>query len=393
MYNFGSVLNRRDSGSLKWNEMDRYTPNLPQEVVPFSYADMEFNNPPEMMEGLKTWLDTAVLGYAEITDSYYDAVIQFMARKHQWKIEKEWLVLSPGIVPALYDIVKAFTEPGDSVMLMSPVYYPFTRSIIASKRKLVSTSLINTEGYYTIDFEDMERKIKESEVKVFLLCSPHNPVGRVWTKEELSRMGEICVQNGVLIVSDEIHFDFICDGYKHTVFSTISDVFAEDSIICTAPSKSFNLGGVQVSNIIIKNKEIRDRYADYCYDNNGQWTLNIFAFKIGELAYTKCDAWFDELHKTLEENKKIVEEYIRKELPMIKVTPLEGTYLMWLDCRKFNMSSQELDEFFKKKAMIFTDGGDMFGEEGNGFERLNIACAKQSLYAALERLRKAVEKL
>lgn len=393
MYDFKTVVDRKNTGSLKWNEMYRYNPDLPDGIVPFSYADMEFRNPPELMEGLREWLDTAILGYAEATDDYYDSIVGYMQRHHNWKIEKDWIHLSPGIVPALYDVVKAYTKPGEGVILMRPVYYPFIRAVEVSGRKMVINELKNVDGRYEIDFDDLEEKAKDESTKVLLFCSPHNPVGRVWTEEELRKVGDICLRNNVLIISDEIHFDFIFPGNKHTVFATLSEELAQNCIVCTAPSKSFNLGGVMVSNIIIPNGELRQCLYDYCYDNNGQWTLNTFAFKIGELAYTRCDDWFKALMETLIENKKIVEDYIAENIPQIKVTPLEGTYLMWLDCRALEMEPDELDKFMKEKAFMFMDGGNMFGNEGNGFERLNIACPKVVLEGALDRLNNAVKSL
>lgn len=393
MYDFKTVVDRKNTGSLKWNEMYRYNPDLPDEIVPFSYADMEFRNPPELMEGLREWLDTAILGYAEATDEYYDSIVGYMQRHHNWKIEKDWIHLSPGIVPALYDVVKAYTKPGEGVILMRPVYYPFIRAVEVSGRKMVINELKNVDGRYEIDFDDLEEKAKDESTKVLLFCSPHNPVGRVWTEEELRKVGDICMRNNVLIISDEIHFDFIFPGNKHTVFATLSEELAQNCIVCTAPSKSFNLGGVMVSNIIIPNGELRQCLYDYCYDNNGQWTLNTFAFKIGELAYTRCDDWFKALMETLIENKKFVEDYIAENIPQIKVTPLEGTYLMWLDCRALEMEPDELDKFMKEKAFMFMDGGNMFGNEGNGFERLNIACPKVVLEGALDRLNNAVKSL
>lgn len=258
---------------------------------------------------------------------------------------------------------------------------------------MVINELKNVDGRYEIDFDDLEEKAKDESTKVLLFCSPHNPVGRVWTEEELRKVGDICLRNNVLIISDEIHFDFIFPGNKHTVFATLSEELAQNCIVCTAPSKSFNLGGVMVSNIIIPNGELRQCLYDYCYDNNGQWTLNTFAFKIGELAYTRCDDWFKALMETLIENKKFVEDYIAENIPQIKVTPLEGTYLMWLDCRALEMEPDELDKFMKEKAFMFMDGGNMFGNEGNGFERLNIACPKVVLEGALDRLNNAVKSL
>ena len=393
MYDFKTVVDRKNTGSLKWNEMYRYNPDLPDGIVPFAYADMEFRNPPELMEGLREWLDTAILGYAEATDDYYDSIVGYMQRHHNWKIEKDWIHLSPGIVPALYDVVKAYTKPGEGVILMRPVYYPFIRAVEVSGRKMVINELKNVDGRYEIDFDDLEEKAKDESTKVLLFCSPHNPVGRVWTEEELRKVGDICLRNNVLIISDEIHFDFIFPGNKHTVFATLSEELAQNCIVCTAPSKSFNLGGVMVSNIIIPNGELRQCLYDYCYDNNGQWTLNTFAFKIGELAYTRCDDWFKALMETLIENKKFVEDYIAENIPQIKVTPLEGTYLMWLDCRALEMEPDELDKFIKEKAFMFMDGGNMFGNEGNGFERLNIACPKVVLEGALDRLNNAVKSL
>lgn len=278
------------------------------------------------------------------------------------------------------------------MIITRPVYYPFSMAIENSGRKLVNVSLINRNGHYEMDFEGLERAAKDPSIKLMILCSPHNPVGRVWTEEELRKLASIYNSNGVMILSDEIHFDFVFPGHKHTVLATLSEEIQQNNIFCTAPSKTFNLGGVQVSNIIIPNPKLREQYNEY-HKSMGMLALNMFAYKVGELVYNTCGDWYEELMQVLDTNRKLVEQYITTYLPQIKVIPLEGTYLQWLDCRALGMSGKELETFMQEKAELFFDEGYIFGEEGDGFERWNLACPTKYIQEGLERLRKAVEAL
>lgn len=391
-YNFETAPDRRGTGAFKWNSMYEAKPDVSDGVIPFSVADMEFQNPQPLLDGMAKYVSQAVYGYTGPTHAYYESVINYMKRRHNWDIQKDWIITTPGVVPALNELVKAFSEPGDGVIITRPVYYPFSMAIENSGRKLVNVSLINRNGHYEMDFEGLEKAAKDPSTKLMILCSPHNPVGRVWTEDELRKLASICNSNGVMILSDEIHFDFVFPGHKHTVLATLSEEIAQNNIFCTAPSKTFNLGGVQVSNIIIPNPKLRERYNEY-HKSMGMLALNMFAYKIGELVYNTCGDWFEELMQVLDTNRKLVEQYITTYLPQIKVIPLEGTYLQWLDCRALGMSGKELETFMQEKAELFFDEGYIFGEEGDGFERWNLACPTKYIQEGLERLRKAVEAL
>lgn len=391
-YNFETAPDRRGTGAFKWNSMYEAKPDVSDGVIPFSVADMEFQNPQPLLDGMAKYVSQAVYGYTGPTHAYYESVINYMKRRHNWDIQKDWIITTPGVVPALNELVKAFSEPGDGVIITRPVYYPFSMAIENSGRKLVNVSLINRDGHYEMDFEGLEKAAKDPSTKLMILCSPHNPIGRVWTEDELRKLASICNSNGVMILSDEIHFDFVFPGHKHTVLATLSEEIAQNNIFCTAPSKTFNLGGVQVSNIIIPNPKLRERYNEY-HKSMGMLALNMFAYKIGELVYNTCGDWFEELMQVLDTNRKLVEQYITTYLPQIKVIPLEGTYLQWLDCRALGMSGKELETFMQEKAELFFDEGYIFGEEGDGFERWNLACPTKYIQEGLERLRKAVEAL
>ena len=390
-YDFQTVLDRSGTGAFKWEEMKRTDPTVGPEIVPFSVADMEFQNPPEIIEGLKKYLDTAVLGYTEPTEEYLATVCGWMERQHGWKIDPEWIVSTPGVVPALYASVQIYTEPGDGVLIMTPVYYPFYEAMTINDRHVVKTSLLNRNGRYEIDFADFEEKAKDPTVKMLLLCSPHNPVGRVWTREELTRIGQICMENQVLVISDEIHFDLLMPGYEHVMYGSLGKEFAENSIVCTAPSKTFNLAGMQASNIIIANEELREKFIAH-FDAAAMYYLNILSYKACEIAYTECDEWLEELKQVICENRDYVTAYLAEHHPEMRVTPMEATYLLWIDMRALGMSCEELEALMQKEARLFFDEGYVFGEEGEGFERLNLACPKSVLEAAMKRLTAALEK-
>ena len=391
-YDFITRVNRKESGSKKWDTMYERKPNVSSGIVPLSIADMELPNPPEIIQGLKAYLDKTVLGYSQPTPQYYQALTGWMKKRHNWDIKKEWILLSPGVIPAFFMAIKALTEPGEGVIVQPPVYYPFYMGITVNKRKLVYNPLIRDDHNltYRINYDDLETKAKDPNNKLLLFCSPHNPVGRVWTKEELQKVSEICLRNNVLMLSDEIHFDLLMPGIKHTVYSTLSEEAEKNCVIFTAPSKTFNLAGMQVSNIVIPNKDILAKVRQE-FMSNRLSSLNILGIKACEIAYAECGQWLDEFLQLLAVNHEVVKNYFSKHIPQVKVYPIEGTYLQWLDFRFLGFETKALEEFMINKAEWFTDEGILFGEEGAGFERINLACPTTVLEEALERLNKALK--
>lgn len=391
MYDFDNIINRSNAGAAKWEQMKKWNPTVSEGVIPFSVADMEIKNPPEIIEGLKEYLDSAILGYTLPTDNYLNSVCHWMKKRHSWEVKPEWIVGAPGVVHAFYSAIKAFSAPGDGIIVMSPVYYPFYSSIERNNRKLIKTPLVRDGLTYNIDFEDFEKKAQDENNKILLFCSPHNPVGRVWTKEELKKLGSICLKNNILIISDEIHFDLIMPNYKHTVFATLSEELANNMIICTAPSKTFNLAGMQISNIIIPNKKIRRTYIKEV-QSNGFFTLNALGYKACEIAYTQCEKWLEDLIKLIQHNHLELKKYIEENIPIIKVFDLQGTYLQWLDFTGLGLNKNELEKLMHESELFF-DEGYVFGEEGIGFERMNLACPTKILMEALDRLNEVVCKV
>lgn len=391
-YDFKTVVNRHNTGSFKYEQMLDWNPNVDEDVIPYSVADMELKNPPEIIEGLKDYLDEVVLGYSVPTENYYKAVMDWMDRRHGWEIKKEWITLSAGVVTAFFAAVRAFTEPGDGVILMTPSYYPFYESIKRNDRTLVKNQLIEKDSRYEIDYEDLERKAKDPKNKIILFCSPHNPVGRVWEKEELEKVADICLHNDVLLLSDEIHNDLIMPGYEHTVMATLSEEVRENIIVCTAPSKTFNLAGMKTSNIVIPNKEIRLNYQKEVAAT-GFHMLNILGYKACELAYNECENWLEELLELIHHNHLELKKYLNKHIPEIKVFDLEGTYLQWMDFNALGLNKDELEELMHQEAEVFFDEGYIFGEEGAGYERMNLACPTHKLMEGLKRIKEAVDKI
>ncbi|MEA4874857.1 MalY/PatB family protein [Anaerorhabdus sp.] len=389
-YDFETLINRSELGSSKWLGMIQKKPNVSKEIVPFSVADMEFKNAPEIIEGLKEYLDETILGYTSPTENYLDSVVNFMNRHHNWEIDKSWIVTAPGVVPALAHAIRGFTNPGDGVIIMTPVYYPFFACVTMNNRVIVENPLVDNEGHYEINFEDLELKASNAKNKILLFCSPHNPIGRVWTKDELEKVAAICLKHDVLIISDEIHFDLIMPGYEHTVMATLSDEVADKCIVCTAPSKTFNLAGMQTSNLVIKNENLRERMKSAMLEV-AFLSCGTLGYKACELAYTRCDLWLEELIMKINENKNIVEEFCKEHIPEIKVYPLEGTYLQWLDLRAFGLNNEELEKAMIEDCELFFDEGYIFGEAGTGFERINIACPTDVLLEGLRRLAKWAE--
>lgn len=388
-YDFETLVNRRNTGSHKWEGMYAQIPDAKDGIVPLSVADMELKNPPAIVEGLKDYLDNIILGYTGETENYYKSVISWMERRHGFSPKKEWFVMTAGVVPAIKEMVGAFTKDGDSVLMLTPVYYPFYSSVEANGRTVLGSELILEGTEYRIDFEDFAEKAARPETTLCILSSPHNPIGRIWTEEELLKLAEICLENNVFIISDEIHFDLIMPGFKHVSMGTFEEKYLNNCAICTAPSKTFNLAGLQTSNIFIPNEEYRNKITSA----RGYFSLNIFGYKACELAYDKCEEWLDELLLFLDENRKLVEEFCAKNMPEVKVHRLQGTYLMWLDFRAWGMTKEEQEDFMVHKAQAIFDEGYVFGEGGIGFERINIACPKFVLEETLERIYKAKKEL
>ena len=389
MYDFTTCADRTDVGSFKYLDMYKKNPDLSKDIVPLSVADMEFLNAPEIKEGLKKYIDDSVLGYTGPTDGFYDAVIGWMTRRHDYEIKKEWIILSDGVVPALGDLIRAVTKPKDNIIICSPVYYPFKNSIEANDRVVADVPLISDGASYTLDFEGLEKAASDPATTAIIFCSPHNPVGRVWTRDELLRVYKICEKNKVFIIDDEIHGDLIMPGCEHTVMANIAPGAGKNMAVCTAPSKTFNLAGLQTSSIIIEDEAIR---AAFLRSKKQVFRMspNMLGMEACRIAYTKAQDWLDECIEVISGNAMYMESFFKEHLPDIRVFPLQGTYLLWCDFRSLGMDYKELEEFMVKKALLFTDEGYLFGDNGKGFERFNIACPRHILEAATDRLLNAL---
>lgn len=388
-YDFTTLVDRSSLNSSKWDGMLSKGRDLPKGIVPFSVADMEFKSPSKITEGLRDYLTDSVLGYVHPSEAYYDAICNWMKKHHGYEVDRNRIVTTPGVVCAINLAIECFTRPDESIMIMAPSYPPFYHTVEDCQRKLVVNNLILKDGHYEIDFEDFEAKAKDPKTTMFILCSPHNPTGRVWKKEELQKIAQICLENHVFVVADEIHHDLIMPGYTHTCFPTLSKEIEDNCMMCTSVSKTFNVAGMKVSNIIIPNEE---RFAKF-QKLAKKWhvtSLGLLSFEACRIGYTECEDWLEELICVIDENKHFVEEYLKENLPMLKAVECEGTYLMWIDFRALNMNNEELEEFMEGKAYWYTNQGYTFLENGSGFERLNIACPKWVLKEALDRLNKAV---
>lgn len=386
-YDFKSKVERPES--IKWANMYKTCPKAKEDVVPLSTADMEFMTAPEIAKGLQEYLDHAVLGYSQPTEEYWQAVANWMRERHDFQVDPSWITVVSGVVPALYQAVKSFSAPGDGVVVMPPVYFPFYSAIEKSGRRIVNCPLQLQGDKYVMDLELLSELTAGTDNKLVLFCSPHNPVGRVWELEELEALAEIAIRNELIIVSDEIHHDIIMPGYKHIVFQTLSEELAQRVITCTAPTKTFNIAGLAVSNIIIKNPELREKFSA-TLTNCGFHGSTILGYKACELAYAKCGDWLDELIQVFVENEKLTRSFFAERCPKVKIAPLEGTYLLWLDFNCLGMNEKELSEFMIKEANFITNDGYIFGEEGKGFIRINLALPAETLKIQLERLYQAM---
>lgn len=382
-YNLTTINPRFNLGSQKWNEMQN-NPLVDEKVIPFSVADMELNMAPEIADGLKKFIDTHILGYAGRNEAYTQAVINWLKTHHDWQIEPQWLVETHSVVNAFFTAVKAFTQKGDGVILFTPVYYPMYKAIEFNQRKLIEVPLMNTGTTYDIDWQNFEAKAKSGEAKLLILCSPHNPCGRIWSKEELERINQICLANHIFVVSDEIHSDLIMPGYKHTSFGTISEEARQNSLVCMAPSKTFNLAGMQLSNIIIPNSKYRKLFQAEQF-TDADFACPVLAYEACRLAYTYGEAWLKQVLELINTNKQIVVDFMHEYFPQINITQMQATYLLWMDFRAFGLDYKQLEQINRNKAALYFDEGYIFGIAGNGFERWNLACPTKYIHWALER--------
>lgn len=391
-YDFETVMKRYGMGSGKWDEMEKADPNMPEDVIPFSVADMEFVEAPEIVNGLKDFLDHSVLGYANATDEFKESVCRWMRERRGWDAKPEWILPSHGVVDAFFAAVRCFSEEGDGVLLLTPVYYPMYTAITKNNRKLVDCPLVRRGDTYDIDFDDLEKKLRDENTKLFLMCSPHNPCGRVWTREELEKISSLCLKYHVLVIDDEIHHDLIMPGYEHTVFASISQEAEQNCLVLTAPSKTFNLAGMQTSNIFIPNDRLREQFADFQLHTCTNPKCNILGYKACELAYNHCGEWLDECISVISRNRDVVTAFMKENFPQIKVCELQATYLLWMDWNGLGLDYKELERINHEEARLFFDEGYVFGKQGEGFERWNLACPTKYIEAALERMEKVYSK-
>ncbi|MGC9337699.1 MAG: MalY/PatB family protein [Candidatus Cloacimonadia bacterium] len=388
-YNFDKIIDRHGTNCLKWDFAGKVFGT--SDLLPMWVADMDFEAPPAIIQALQKRAAHGIYGYTGFPDAYYDALISWLHSHYQWQIKKEWIIYTPGLVPAINFAIQAYTSPKDKIVVPTPVYPPFLKAVKNNQRTLLTSELIYDNSHYTIDFDDLERHFK-SGAKMILLCSPHNPVGRVWTKFELTRLAELCKKYGVLIVSDEIHCDIVYHGFKHIPTASLSEDIAEQTITLLAPSKSFNIAGLSTSSVIISSDSLREKFV-HLLDSLGLHGGNLFGIEAFIAVYTYGADWLGQLIIYLEQNYKFISQFCKEHIPNITLTKLEGTYLAWLDFKKLHMTQDELNDFIKYKAKLGLNNGSTFGPGGNGFMRLNFACPRSILHQGLLRLEHAVNRL
>jgi len=389
MFNFDEIVDRRNTGSIKWDFMKAELGVEGDDLLPMWVADMDFRAPQVVLDAIKETIEHGVLGYTREREDYFNTVSRWIKSRHQWDIKNQWIVPGSSLIGSLYMIVRAFTEPGDKVVVQTPVYPPFFKAIESAGCQIANNQLKFVEGRYHMDYEDLEQKFIDG-AKMIILCSPHNPVGRVWTEDELKRLGELCIKHDVLMVSDEIHFDLMYKGHKHTILGQISEAVAQQSIILTSPHKTFNIAGMNVSNAIIPNDAIRQTYKETNI-KEGAEKPNVLALKAIMAAYGQGEPWLEALLEYLGSNLDYAKAFIDERLPEVKLVEPDGTYLLWLDFRGLGLNREELAELIWGKGKVIINPGEMFGAEGSGFFRMNIGCPMSMLKEGLNRLEKAVK--
>ncbi len=380
-YDFDEIVPRRGTNSYKWDS------TADAGVLPMWVADMDFRTAPAVVEALQKRVAHGIFGYTRVPDEYYDAVISWFARRHGWTIDRDWMIYTSGVVPAVSAVIKALTEPGDNVLVQSPVYNCFYSSIHNNGCYIVTNPLLRKGDTYEMDFDDLERKAADPRTKVLLLCNPHNPVGRVWTRDELSRLGNICLKNGVTVVADEIHCELVYPGYEYTPFASLSEAFLHRSVTCFSPSKAFNIAGLQIANIVAYDADVRQRI-DKAININEVCDVNPFGVAATIAAYNEGEEWLSQLIDYLSENYRVMKEFCDEYLSEFPLAKLEGTYLVWMDCRALKKSSSFfLEEELKDNAGLWLNSGLMYGIEGDGFMRWNIACPRSQMLEGLRRFK------
>lgn len=388
-YNFDSLINRMGTNSLKWDYVN--TIFNKEDVLPLWVADMDFKCAEPIIKAIEERAKHGIYGYTGNPESYYNSIINWMKKRHGWEIKKSWIAHSPGIVPGINMCVLAYSNPGDKILVQSPVYFPFFSAIENHKRILVNSPLKLVHEKYYMDFKDLESKFKAG-VKLMILCNPHNPVGRVWSLEELKLLGDLCIKYNVTIISDEIHSDLIYPSYKHISIASISEELALRTVTCIAPSKTFNIAGLATATLIIPSEELLNKY-NAVLNNLGISMCNTFGVTALEAAYTHGEDWLGQLIIYLEGNMKFLDHFLKTRIPKIKLIPPEGTYLAWLDCRDLDFNAEELKNFMIHKAGVGLNNGIEFGYGGEGFQRMNIACPREVLEKALTRIEAAINTL
>ncbi|GAB6119913.1 MalY/PatB family protein [Dysgonomonas termitidis] len=379
-YNFDKTVIRRGSNSYKWDT------SKDEEILPLWVADMDFQTAPEIIDALHKRVEHGVFGYTKVPPAYFDATTSWFQRRHNFTIDKKWILFTSGVVPALSAIIKALSEPYDKVIVQTPVYNCFFSSIRNNQCIAELNELIYKDGAYSIDYEDLERKAADPKAKLLLLCNPHNPVGRVWKREELQRIGEICLRNNVIIISDEIHCDLVYEGHTHIPFASVNEEFLQNSVTCIAPTKTFNLAGIQVANIVAADEKIRAKI-DKALNINEVCEINAFAVEALIAAYNNGEDWLTSLKAYLYENYTVLTGFFKEYLPHLPVVNLEATYLVWVDCSALQQTSKEIAETLLAKEKLWVNEGTMYGEAGKGFIRINIATQRENLIRALEKIR------
>lgn len=384
-YDFDTVVPRRGTLSYKWD-------NAPEGVLPMWVADMDFRTSPAIIEALRKRVDNGIFGYTRVPDEYYEAVTGWFARKHRWQIDPAMIIYTSGVVPAISAIIKALAKPGEGVIVQTPVYNCFFSSIRNNGCHVVSNPLILRGNRYYIDFEDLEKKAADPSTTLMLLCNPHNPACRVWSREELERVGEICARHGVRVISDEIHCEFVYDGEGYVPFATTGGEAGRNCVVCVSPSKAFNIAGLQIANIVAPDEETRARI-DRAINVNEVCDVNPFGVLATIAAYNESEEWLRQLLEYIRGNYEYMKEFCEKNLPEYPLVELEATYLVWMDCRKSGLKSEELEEALKDHAGLWLNAGSMYGAEGEGFMRWNIACPRTLLKEGLDRFLRFIRRL
>lgn len=384
-HTFDQLISRRGTNSTKWDS------DPDENLLPMWVADMDFRTAPAVVEALKRRVEHGIFGYVRVPGTYYEAVVKWFERRHALRIEREWILYTTGVVPALSAAIKALTVPGDKVVVQTPVYNCFFSSIRNNGCEVIPNPLIYRGETYRIDFDDLEKKAADPAVKLLLLCNPHNPVGRVWTREELVRIGKICIRNNVRVLADEIHCELVFPGHTYIPFASVSEEFRMHSVTCTSPSKAFNLAGLQIANLFCADAGLRAKI-DKAININEVCDVNPFGVEALTAAYDKGEEWLEELKRYLFANYIYLKAYFYEYLPEFPVSPLEGTYLVWVDCSVLNQPSSEIAQTLLKEEKLRVNEGTLYGENGEGFIRINIACPRQQLIDGLQRLRHALKR-